>query len=164
MVAVAAAVARGATAKATARRCRRDWQVTQAPQAATAAQTQAVAALAEAERGNREDMEALLHFLATPSIDGALRAAEKLSKAPLAALVAWQQRWLYDVFSLKLSGKIRYYPRYQRELAALAGRVSTGSLNRAIKAAGERRAVADHPLSAKLFVEDMLLEYTSCCA
>jgi DNA polymerase-3 subunit delta' len=27
----------------------------------------------------------------------------------------------------------------------------------------ERRGVADHPLSAKLFVEDMLLEYTGCC-
>jgi DNA polymerase-3 subunit delta' len=123
-----------------------------------------LAALAEAEAGSREDMEALLHFLATPSVDGALRAAEKLSKASLPALVAWQQRWLYDVLSLKLSGKIRYYPRYQRELAALAGRVHTARQNRAIKAANERRAVADHPLSAKLFVEDMLLEYTSCCA
>jgi DNA polymerase-3 subunit delta' len=123
-----------------------------------------LAAMAEAEAGSREDMEALLHFLANPAVDGALRAAEKLSKASLPALVAWQQRWLYDVFSLKLSGKIRYYPRYQRELAALAGRVQTANLNRAIKAAGERRAVADHPLSAKLFVEDMLLEYTSCCA
>jgi DNA polymerase-3 subunit delta' len=67
-----------------------------------------LAALAEAEAGSREDMEALLHFLATPSVDGALRAAEKLSKASLPALVAWQQRWLYDVLSVKLSGKIRY--------------------------------------------------------
>jgi DNA polymerase-3 subunit delta' len=123
-----------------------------------------LAALAEAEAGSREDMDALLHFLANPAVDGALRTAEKLSKASLPALVAWEQRWLYDVFSMKLAGRIRYYPRYQKELAALAGRVSTGSLNRAIKAAGERRAVADHPLSAKLFVEDMLLEYTSCCA
>ena len=123
-----------------------------------------LAALSEAESGSREDMEALLHFLGTPSVEGALRAAEKLSKASLPALVAWQQRWLYDVFSVKLSGKIRYYPRYQRELTALAGRVHTAKLNRAIKAANERRAVADHPLSAKLFVEDMLLEYTSCCA
>lgn len=123
-----------------------------------------LAALLEAESGSREEMDALLHFLANPAVDGALRTAEKLAKASLPALVAWQQRWLYDVFSVKLSGKIRYYPRYQRELAALAGRVSTGSLNRVIKATNERRAVADHPLSAKLFVEDMLLEYTSCCA
>jgi DNA polymerase-3 subunit delta' len=123
-----------------------------------------LAALAEAEAGSREDMEALLHFLANPALDGALRTAEKLSKTALPALVSWQQRWLYDLFSVKLSGKIRYYPRYQKELAALASRVHTASLNRAIKALGERRAVADHPLSAKLFVEDMLLEYTSCCA
>lgn len=123
-----------------------------------------LAALAEAEGGSREELDALLHFLANPAVDGALRTAEKLAKASLPALVAWQQRWLYDVMSTKLAGRVRYYPRYQKELAALAGRVSTGSLNRAIKAANERRAVADHPLSAKLFVEDMLLEYTSCCA
>lgn len=122
-----------------------------------------LAALAESEGGGREDLEALLHFLANPSVDGSLRTAERLSKAELPALVAWMQRWLYDIFSYKLSGNIRYYPRYQRELAALAAKVHTASVMRAIKAANERRAVADHPLSAKLFVEDMLLEYTSCC-
>lgn len=123
-----------------------------------------LAALQESEAGSREDMDTLLHFLAAPSVDGALRTADKLSKSALPALVAWQQRWLYDVLSLKLSGRIRYYPRYQKEVSQLAGRVPTAKLNRAIKALGERRAVADHPLSAKLFVEDMLLEYTSCCA
>jgi len=123
-----------------------------------------LAALRESEAGSREELDTLLHFLANPAADGALRTADKLSKSALPALVAWQQRWLYDVFSMKLSGRIRYYPRYQKELAQLAGRVSTAKLNRAIKGAGERRAVADHPLSAKLFVEDMLLEYTSCCA
>ncbi len=123
-----------------------------------------LAALGESEAGSRDDLEALLAFLANPAVDGALRVAEKLSKSPLAALVAWQQRWLYDLMSVKLAGKIRYYPRYEKQLASLAGRVHTASLNRAIKSANERRAVADHPLSAKLFVEDMLLEYTSCCA
>ena len=123
-----------------------------------------LAALAEAEGGNREDLDVLLQFLAAPSVDGALRTADKLAKAPLASLVSWQQRWLYDLMSMKLAGKLRYYPRYEKQLAGLSGRVHTASLNRAIKSANERRAVADHPLSAKLFVEDMLLEYTSCCA
>ena len=122
-----------------------------------------LAALAQAEGGSREELDALLHVLAQPSVDAALRAADKLSKAPLGSLVAWQQRWLYDVFSYKLSGVIRYYPRYQRELAALAERVHVSKLMRAIKSANERRAVADHPLSPKLFVEDMLLDYTACC-
>ncbi len=123
-----------------------------------------LAARNQAETGSREELEALLHFLARPSAESALRSAEKLSKTPLAALVAWQQRWLYDLLSMKLSGVVRYYPRYQKELAALAGNVHTGNVLRAVKSANERRAVADHPLSAKLFVEDMLLDYTSCCS
>lgn len=122
-----------------------------------------LAALAASAHGSREELDVLLNFLARPAPDAALRAADKLAKAELPALVAWTQRWLYDVFSVKLSGKIRYYPRYQKELTALAGRAQTGNLLRAIKAMNERRAVADHPLSAKLFVEDMLLEYTGCC-
>lgn len=120
-------------------------------------------ALAQAESGNREELDVLLHLLARPSADAALKAAERLSKAPLATLVAWVQRWLYDLLSCKLSGTVRYYPRYQRELAALAASVHTANVLKAIKGATERRAVADHPLSPKLFVEDMLLEYTLCC-
>ncbi len=122
-----------------------------------------LAALVQAETGSRDELDGLLQILAQPSVDAALRSADKLSKAPLASLVAWQQRWLYDVFSYKLSGVIRYYPRYQRELAALAGRVHVADLLQVIKSTNERRAVADHPLSPKLFVEDMLLDYTARC-
>jgi DNA polymerase III subunit delta' len=123
-----------------------------------------LAALEQAQAGNRDELEVLLQHLAHPSVDGALKTAEKLSKSPLAALVAWQQRWLYDVFSYKLSGNIRYYPRYHKELAMLAAKIGSASLMRAIKSANERRAIADHPLSPKLFLEDMLLDYTACCA
>ena len=122
-----------------------------------------LAALAQSETGNREDMEALLHMLAHPSIESALKTADRLSKSPLSMIVSWQQRWLYDLLSLKLSGSIRYFPRYQKELAALASKVHTSNLMRAIKSANERRATSDHPLSPKLFVEDMLLDYTACC-
>jgi DNA polymerase-3 subunit delta' len=123
-----------------------------------------LAALERSAGGNREELDALLGFLARPNVESALRQAEKLSKTPLASLVSWQQRWLYDLLSSKLAGSVRYYPRYQKELAALAGNVHTANLLRAIKSANERRAVADHPLSAKLFVEDMLLDYTACCS
>lgn len=123
-----------------------------------------LAALAQSESGSREDMDALLQLLARPSVEGALKTADKLQKSPLGGLVSWLQRWLYDLFSYKLSGSIRYYPRYQTELAALAATVHTAKLLQAIKSANERRAIADHPLSAKLFVEAMLLDYTACCS
>ncbi|MGO4377986.1 DNA polymerase III subunit delta' [Pseudoduganella sp. RAF53_2] len=122
-----------------------------------------LAAAAQAETGNREELDSFLQYLAHPSVEGALRTADKLQKVPLSALVSWQQRWLYDVFSYKLSGNIRYYPRYQRELAGLADKVHVSRLMAALKGATERRATSDHPLSPKLFIEDMLLDYTSCC-
>jgi DNA polymerase-3 subunit delta' len=122
-----------------------------------------LAAMAQAESGSREDMDTLLQVLAHPSVEAALRAADKMQKVPLAALVSWLQRWLYDMFSYKLSGNIRYYPRYRKELAGLADKVHVGKLMAAIKGANDRRAIADHPLSPKLFIEDMLLDYTANC-
>jgi DNA polymerase-3 subunit delta' len=122
-----------------------------------------LSAAAQAETGNREELDSFLQYLAHPSVEGALRTADKLQKVPLASLVSWQQRWLYDLFSYKLAGNIRYYPRYQRELAGLADKMHVSRLMAALKGANDRRAVADHPLSPKLFIEDMLLDYTACC-
>src|SRR5690349_12176631 len=74
-----------------------------------------LAALSASNSGSREELDTLLQFLARPSVDGALRQAEKLAKSPLSALVAWEQRWLYDLLSSKLAGSVRYYPRYHKE-------------------------------------------------
>lgn len=120
-----------------------------------------LAARAAAESGMRGTMDEFLQLLAKLNMEAALKGAERLQKTSVAELVAWLQRWLYDVLSLKLSGRIRYYPRYRRELEALAARVDLAELLRALKAVNERRAIADHPLSARLFIEDMLLAYSN---
>jgi DNA polymerase-3 subunit delta' len=120
-----------------------------------------LAAYALAQSDARETLDEFLRQLAKPSVEGALKTAERLQKTSVPELVAWLQRWLYDVFSFKLSGRIRYYPRYKKELAALAGQADVSKLLRAMKQVGERRAIAEHPLSAKLFIEDMLLDYST---
>ncbi|HZW14390.1 MAG TPA: DNA polymerase III subunit delta' [Noviherbaspirillum sp.] len=120
-----------------------------------------LAAQGVAQSEVRETMDDFLRSLAKPGVENALKTAEKLQKSPVVDLVAWLQRWLYDVFSLKLSGRIRYYPRYRKELTALAQQVQVEDLLRALKAVKDRRAVAEHPLSARLFIEDMLLDYAS---
>lgn len=121
-------------------------------------------AYALAQSGSRDEMEAWLQHLAAPTAEGVLKTAEQLQKTPLAQLVAWLQRWLYDLLSFKLSGRIRYYPKYQKELATLARQVDARLLLRSIKALNQRRAIANHPLSAKLFIEDMLLDYCALCS
>jgi DNA polymerase-3 subunit delta' len=120
-----------------------------------------LAALMQAQAGDREATEEFLRFLARPGVEGALKAAEKLQKAAIPELVGWLQRWQYDMFSHKLCGTVRYYPKYRAELAKLAERVEVGALLQALKTANDRRAIAEHPLSAKLFIEDMLLDYTT---
>jgi DNA polymerase-3 subunit delta' len=120
-----------------------------------------LAAFALAQSEVREVMDEFLRTLAHPGVETALKTADRMQKMPLNELVAWMQRWLYDMFSLKLAERIRYYPRYRREIGALAERVGMDDLLRVLKSVKERRAVADHPLSAKLFIEDMLLDYAS---
>ncbi|MBI1890842.1 MAG: DNA polymerase III subunit delta' [Burkholderiales bacterium] len=119
-----------------------------------------LAAQETAQSESREAMDEFLRQLAKPGVEGALRTAERLQKTPAVQQVEWLQRWLYDLFSVKLCGKIRYYPRYKNELASLSTRVDVDRLMSALKSANERRAIAEHPLSAKLFIEDMLLDYT----
>jgi DNA polymerase-3 subunit delta' len=118
-------------------------------------------AYAMAQADGREVLDEFLRHLARPSPEGALKTADRLQKISLAELVVWLQRWLYDIFSAKLAGTVRYYPRYRKELDALATQVSVGELLRGLKATNERRKIAEHPLSAKLFIEDMLLDYAT---
>lgn len=118
-----------------------------------------LAALQAANGEGREVMEEFLRCLGQPSIDLALKTAERLQKTPVTDLVGWLQRWLYDLLALKSGGSPRYYPRYAQELNALLPRLDTVALAGALKATNERRAIADHPLSARLFIEEMLLEY-----
>jgi DNA polymerase-3 subunit delta' len=87
-----------------------------------------------------------------------------MQKMEMPVTVAWMQRWLYDIFSYKQSGRIRYYPRYEKEVKALASAISNEALLTLIKSSNERQAIATHPLSPKLFLEDMLLEYSALFA
>jgi DNA polymerase-3 subunit delta' len=123
-----------------------------------------LAALEQAQAGSREAIDALLAHLAKPAADMVLKTADRLQKSPPSDVTSWLQRWLYDVFSVKFSGKIRYYPKYRQEIDALAARADTGRLLAVLKALNERRAISDHPLSPKLFIEDMLLDYSTVFA
>ncbi|MDP9109620.1 MAG: DNA polymerase III subunit delta', partial [Pseudomonadota bacterium] len=117
-------------------------------------------ALAQARLGSRDLQDELIATLITPSVDAALKSAERLQKSPVNALVMCMQRWQHDLCSVKLSGKVRYYPAYAQQLNRLAQGVPAERLLAMQAQLMQRRAVAEHPLSAKLFIEDMLLDYS----
>jgi DNA polymerase-3 subunit delta' len=118
-----------------------------------------LAALTRAKEDNRLELEYLIGHFVNPSSESTLTIAEKLQKTSILEFVVCLQRWLYDVFSCKFSGTIRYYPRYREQLLSISEKVDVGRLNSAIQAFAQRRAIADHPLAPKLFIEDMLLDY-----
>lgn len=119
-----------------------------------------VAAREEAQNGNREEMDVFLAALASPGVDMALKTAEKLQRSSDRHIIAWLQRWLYDLLSLSMSGRQRYFPRYRKTLETQAARVSIDELLRLIKKTTERNRVAGHPLVLRLLIEDILLDYS----
>ncbi len=124
-----------------------------------------IAAYEQYQIGNRDALDGFLQMLGRPSRESALTVAEQMQKTPLALLVSWLQRWLYDLSACKLSDRMnfrpRYYPRYREQLTALAAKVPATVLITAAATVSQRRAIADHPLSPKLFIEDMLLDYVN---
>ncbi|MFZ6742508.1 DNA polymerase III subunit delta' [Undibacterium sp. JH2W] len=120
-----------------------------------------LAAMDMAHSDLRADLDEFIRFLSKPGTELSLKAADKMQKMEMPVVVGWLQRWLYDIFSYKQSGRIRYHPRYEKELKALSMQVDESALQQFIKNCNERQAIASHPLSAKLFLEDMLLEYSA---
>lgn len=118
-------------------------------------------ALEMAQSDDVKELGELLAMLAKPDIEVSLKTADKMQKMDMPRTVSWMQRWLYDVFSYKQTGLIRYYPKHHADIARLAERTSVDKLLHLIKNVQDRQAIASHPLSGKLFLEDMLLEYSS---
>ena len=82
----------------------------------------------------------------------------------IAQLVDWMQRWVTDVASLRLGGRVRYFPAEEGALSALAARSSVATVLNCYNDFARIRRVAQHPLNARLMLEDMLLRYARIVA
>jgi DNA polymerase-3 subunit delta' len=69
------------------------------------------------------------------------------------------QRWGWDLLAEHAAQRVRYYPDHKRTLATLARAVDPVRLSSWLKALAESQAVSDHPLNARLAVEQALLGY-----
>jgi DNA polymerase-3 subunit delta' len=107
------------------------------------------------------DYEALLSMLRRGQrLDPAEVATRVSRNIPLGAAVALMQRWGWDYISHQLAGRVRYHPGDSPAFEAIA------TAGWPLPAAGawldqlrDLRAVADHPLNARLAVEGALLDY-----
>lgn len=75
------------------------------------------------------------------------------------SLVVWMQKWVFDLVMMKQCGLAAFHPHMAQEVRTVAGRASLGALIDCYNELLRIRAVSQHPLNPRLFLEDMLSRY-----
>jgi DNA polymerase-3 subunit delta' len=101
---------------------------------------------------------AFMRHLAAAELD-VLSAAEAARDVPIAYGVAWLQKWSYDVASHRMAGSIRYNPDYAVAIEKAAARADPLAMLRFHREMVQTQAIVNHPLNARLFLEQLLLAY-----
>lgn len=74
-------------------------------------------------------------------------------------LVTWMQKWVFDLLSMKLCGLAVFHVHKLQEVRAAATRASVAALIDCYNELLRIKAVSQHPLNPRLFLEDMLSRY-----
>jgi DNA polymerase-3 subunit delta' len=93
-----------------------------------------------------------------------LRPADVLvlpKDTPLGESIRLFQRWGWDLLAERTAKRVRYYPKQQRAVAAVARDSNPERLLGWLGQLADAQATADHPLNAKLAVEGLLVSYIS---
>src|SRR5438128_4844626 len=85
--------------------------------------------------------------------------AETVLRVPPWDLVGWLQRWSYDLLLARIAGRIRYHVNHEGLIADTSRNCEAADIAAYLRALAQARSLARHPLNAKLFVEDLLLQY-----
>lgn len=88
-----------------------------------------------------------------------IAVAERIQRAPLPEVVSWLQRWSYDLLSFRVAGRVKYHSK--EEIVAVNTSCDCGAAEIAayLRQLAGARALAQHPLNPRLFLEDLLLGY-----
>ena len=88
-----------------------------------------------------------------------LHATEALRECPPALVVAWLQKWSFDLVSHRVTGRVRYNPDRAEAAATAAARIDGLQALRYHRQMVGLQRIVSHPLNARLFLEQLLLSY-----
>ncbi|WP_026224524.1 DNA polymerase III subunit delta' [Methyloversatilis thermotolerans] len=93
--------------------------------------------------------------------EGWLRGRKKgeAGLTDMATLVTWLQRWMADLVLIMQTGQARVFLGRGEQLKKLAERSDVATVLRGYNELLKVRALAHHPLNARLFLEDLLMRY-----
>lgn len=121
-----------------------------------------LAALAWNDAGRMARRTGWLDMLAHADRARAWGEAEQLARMEHEAYLDWidvLQRWVCDLLSLRMVGRIGYHGDCAAGLQALAQRADVRGLARFAQRLTDVRRTSGHPLNVQLAVEDVLLDY-----
>src|SRR5882672_1789066 len=101
---------------------------------------------------------AFIEAIRRPTFDP-VALADSVQRIPLWDLVGWLQRWSFDLLLARATGRVRYHVGQEKTIAEIASRCEQAKIAAYLRRLAQARALAKHPLNAKLFVEDLLLQY-----
>ncbi len=100
----------------------------------------------------------LIAQLSEPRFDPVAVTEHCLGAEP-GEVVAWLQRWVYDLLSLRLTGRLRYHLADEQGIRATAARCDPCRAATLLRKLAKARSLAQHPLNPRLFFEDLLIQY-----
>lgn len=118
-----------------------------------------LAALGARDDGAAEWRGALIEALRVPQGADALGLARRLEKTGLAPIWAVLARWVHDLALCQAGGPPRYFPLEAAALSELAKRVDLFALLRYEDSLGSDYGLLQHPLQARLVMEQWFAEY-----
>jgi DNA polymerase-3 subunit delta' len=102
--------------------------------------------------------KAFLRRIASPDFD-VLAAAEAARDLPAPHIVSWLQKWCCDIAFFGALDEVRYNPDEREAIARIAASVDPLAALRLYRRMTAWQRVAQHPLNARLFIEQLLLDY-----
>ena len=93
-----------------------------------------------------------------PGFD-AVALAQVCDGLEIGVVLGWLQRWVYDLLSANSVGIVRYHPQLAGAVVELAKRARPIPLTHLLHRLTSAMTLSQHPLNARLFFEDIFLEY-----
>jgi len=116
------------------------------------------APLEAAQDHEAESRQRLFELLGQPKT-GALDLSEFCQRLQPGLVVTWMLKWTYDMIALASGSKARYDIDREKELHLLVQRMPKLNLLRFFSALSALQAIAEHPLNARLFFDDLFIAY-----
>ncbi len=87
--------------------------------------------------------------------------AAAMPQTDVALTVTWLQQWCYDLISYRSTGKIRYFLNHVTAIKAVSARMDLHACLAYQRILNTRQQLSRHPLNARLFLEELFIEYAT---